>query len=179
MGVHPQGGFLHGRGLVLGIGGSASFLYMSLWICVCVCEWHLQLHVSVCLSRGLYVSMYVYLFEGYVYVCMCHSVSIYIFLGASACVWKQPSACMCIHQKVCLFISVYLILCVHLHTCAYKCFQAGYLTGIGFVPSGEEQGCPWVVLRHYHNLCTFGRYEGEGTGKITPKGSSHLLQTGP
>ena len=119
-------------------------------------------------------------FEGCVYVCMCNSVSIYIFLGAPVRVWKQPSACMCIHQKVCLFISVYLILCVHLHTCAYKCFQAEYLTGIGFVPSGEEQGCPWVVLRHYHNLCTFGgRCEGEGTGKVTPKASSHLLQTGP
>lgn len=112
-------------------------------------------------------------------MCVCVTVYLCTFSWGHLSVWKQPSACMCIHQKVCLFISVYLILCVHLYTWAYRCFQAGYLTGIGFVPSGEEQGCPWVVLRHYHNLCTFGRYEGEGTGKITPKGSSHLLQTGP
>lgn len=67
---------------------------------------------------------------------MCIAIYLYTFFCGHIYIYMEAtiSLSVCIHQKVSLFIFVYLIVC------ACKCFQAGYLAGIGFVPSGEKRG---------------------------------------
>lgn len=94
--------------------------------------------------------------------------SVYTFLRAPVSV--EATISLCVYPSENVFISAHLIWRVCLHTCACKYFQAGYLTGIDFVPSGEEQGCSWVML-HVSIACVpLWRYDREGARQDTLKG---------
>lgn len=90
--------------------------------------------------------------------------SVYTFLRAPVSVEATISLCVYPSENVCSFLRISFTVCVCTHVCKY--FQAGYLTGIDFVPSGEEQGRSWVML-HVSIACVpCGGMTGKRPSKI-------------